>query len=77
MCFGIKHAPLIFHKIMRATIEFIRSSLHIRSIAYCDDLVFLCESKEELEEMTPKIISILQRFGWKISQEKSILHPVQ
>jgi coproporphyrinogen III oxidase len=76
MCFGIKHEHLVFHKIMRAMMEHIRTTLHIRSVSYCDEMVFLCETKEDMEKMTPLILSILKKFEWKISKDMIIFNPV-
>ncbi|KAA6373649.1 MAG: putative Pol polyprotein, partial [Streblomastix strix] len=77
MCFGIRHAPLVFHKTMRPVMEFIRKTLQVRGVSYCDDLVFLSESKEDIQLKAVEIVAILERFGWKISREKSILNPTQ
>ncbi|KAA6390803.1 MAG: hypothetical protein EZS28_013671 [Streblomastix strix] len=42
-----------------------------------DDLVFLNNSKEDLQQQIPKILEILSDLGWKVSREKSILTPQQ
>ncbi|KAA6391777.1 MAG: putative reverse transcriptase [Streblomastix strix] len=77
MCFGIKNAPLVFHKLMKPVMQYIRTSLQIRCLSYSDDLVFLNNSKEDLQQQIPKILEILTDLGWKISIEKSILTPQQ
>ncbi|KAA6372735.1 MAG: hypothetical protein EZS28_031739 [Streblomastix strix] len=62
---------------MRPVMEFIRKTLQVRGVSYCDDLVFLGESKEDIQSKAVEIVAILERFGWKISKEKSILNPTQ
>ncbi|KAA6361793.1 MAG: putative reverse transcriptase, partial [Streblomastix strix] len=77
MCFGIKHAPLIFYKTLRPIIQQIRDKLHLRCIAYCDDLIFLNKNHLELSHQAFQIVQTLQQFGFKISVEKSNLIPTQ
>ncbi|KAA6365103.1 MAG: putative reverse transcriptase, partial [Streblomastix strix] len=77
MCFGVRHAPLIFHKTMRPLMKYLREKMNIRSISYCDDLIFMNENKEVLALQALQIVQIIQEFGWKISQEKSSLIPTQ
>ncbi|KAA6385985.1 MAG: hypothetical protein EZS28_018487, partial [Streblomastix strix] len=73
MCFGVKHAPLVFNKTLKPIMKVIREKLQIRCIANCDDFLFLSQSKEELEVKRVQIISILEQFDWKLSKKKSIL----
>jgi hypothetical protein len=39
MPFGIKHAPLVFQKIMMKVMQFFRETMQLRCIAYSDDLI--------------------------------------
>ncbi|KAA6369594.1 MAG: putative reverse transcriptase [Streblomastix strix] len=77
MCFGIKHAPPVFHKTLRPVIKFIREVIKVRIISYCDDIIFLHQDPEELKEKKQQIINILANFGWKISVKKSVLEPTR
>ncbi|KAA6360637.1 MAG: putative reverse transcriptase, partial [Streblomastix strix] len=77
MCFGTKHAPLVFHKTLRLVIKFIREVVKVRIISYCDDIIFLHQDLEELKEKKQQIINILTNFGWKISVKKSVLEPAR
>ncbi|KAA6367299.1 MAG: hypothetical protein EZS28_037173 [Streblomastix strix] len=43
-----RHAPWVFHKTMRPVMKLIRDQLQIRSVAYCYDLIFICQSQQEL-----------------------------
>ncbi|KAA6402347.1 MAG: hypothetical protein EZS28_002128 [Streblomastix strix] len=71
MCFGVKHAPLIFHKTLLPVIKFIREVIHVRIIAYCDDIIISHQNQEELICKKQLIIIILTNFGFKISMNKS------
>ncbi|KAA6380866.1 MAG: hypothetical protein EZS28_023605, partial [Streblomastix strix] len=71
MCFGVKHAPIIFLKTLRPVIKFIREVLHVRITAYCDDIIILHQNQEELIYKIQLIINILTNFGFKISMNKS------
>ncbi|KAA6377486.1 MAG: hypothetical protein EZS28_026990, partial [Streblomastix strix] len=73
MCFGVKHAPLIFHNVLLPVIIIIREHFSIRVVAYCDDIIFLNKNKEDLVNKQPLILQILEEFDWKISQSKSNL----
>ncbi|KAA6382052.1 MAG: hypothetical protein EZS28_022420 [Streblomastix strix] len=72
-----RHAPWVFHKTMRPVMKLIRDQLQIRSVAYCDDLIFICQSQQELMLKTNQIIEMLENFGWKINHDKSTLIPTQ
>ncbi|KAA6373488.1 MAG: hypothetical protein EZS28_030985 [Streblomastix strix] len=77
MCFGVKHAPLIFHKTLRPVIKFIRDVLKVRVISYCDDIIFLHKDLKELKKKKQQIINTFTNFGWKISVKKSVLEPAR
>ncbi|KAA6392570.1 MAG: putative reverse transcriptase, partial [Streblomastix strix] len=74
-CFGVKRAPLIFHKTLRPVIKFIREFRHVRIIANCDDIIILHQNQQELIYNIQLIINILTNFGFKISMNKSVLQP--
>jgi hypothetical protein len=60
MCFGLKHAPITFHKTLRPIIKLIREHLLIRGIVYCDDLIFFSQNKEEMENKKKDILRIIK-----------------
>jgi hypothetical protein len=60
MCFGVKHAPVTFHKTLRPVIKLIRELLQIRGIVYCDDLIFFSQNKQELENKKESILRIIR-----------------
>ncbi|KAA6396061.1 MAG: hypothetical protein EZS28_008412 [Streblomastix strix] len=77
MRFAHTHVPLTFQKIIRQTIGYIRSTLQIRCVSYCDDLVFLHLQKEALNLLITQILGILAKFGWQVTAEKSDLIQTQ
>jgi hypothetical protein len=77
MPFGAKHAPLVFTKIMRVVLGYIRKRWNVRCIGYMDDLLFLHQDKEELRKMTDQIAEYLRWIGWVLSDEKCEMEPAQ
>ncbi|KAA6361671.1 MAG: putative reverse transcriptase [Streblomastix strix] len=77
MCFGVKHAPLVFHKTLCSLIKFIREVIKVRIISQCDDIIFLHQYLEKLKKKKQQVINILTIFGWKISVNKSVLEPAR
>ncbi|KAA6395825.1 MAG: putative Transposon Ty3-I Gag-Pol polyprotein [Streblomastix strix] len=77
MYYGIRHATLTFHSIIRYTLEYIRRTLQIRCLSYCDDLLFLHQAKNTLQQQTNQILRILSEFGWKVSIKKSNIMSTQ
>jgi hypothetical protein len=69
--FGISQAPLALTKSLKPSITQIRDS-GIRVVVYLDDI--LIASKDPSDGM--KVVEILNRNGWKINQEKSVLQPM-
>ncbi|KAA6393700.1 MAG: hypothetical protein EZS28_010774 [Streblomastix strix] len=58
--------------------KLISGQLQICSVAYCDDLIFICQNQRELTQKTNQIIEILENFGQKINQDKSsVIHTQQ
>jgi ribonuclease HI len=77
MPFGAKHAPLVFTKVMRVVLGFIRKNWNVRCIGYMDDLLFLHQNKDELREITKEIGRYLEWIGWVLSTEKCEMEPSQ
>jgi UDP-N-acetylmuramyl pentapeptide phosphotransferase/UDP-N-acetylglucosamine-1-phosphate transferase len=75
MCFGIRHAPLIFYKTLRPVLAYIKDILQISGVAYCDDLIFIHKDREVLAQKAILIVQLLEAFGFKIALEKSVLIP--
>jgi hypothetical protein len=77
MPFGAKHSPLIFTKLMKIVLKYIREKWKVRCIGYMDDLLFLHENQEELGRITQEIADYLEWIGWILSKEKCELVPKQ
>jgi hypothetical protein len=77
MPFGAKHSPLIFTKIMKVVLKFIRRHWRIRCVGYMDDLLFIHPNPTHLEKSTLQIAKYLQWLGWTLSMEKCELRPKQ
>ncbi|KAA6402947.1 MAG: putative Transposon Ty3-I Gag-Pol polyprotein [Streblomastix strix] len=73
----LKHAPFVLNKTMRPVMKNFREILGIRCLAYCDDLIFLSQSKDQLQLQVPQIVNKLGSLGWGISEDKSLLIPTQ
>jgi ribonuclease HI len=77
MPFGAKHSPLIFTKLMRVVLRYIREKWKIRWIGYMDDLLFLHEDRAELEHVTMEIAKYLEWLSWILSVDKCEFSPKQ
>ncbi|KAA6361903.1 MAG: putative reverse transcriptase [Streblomastix strix] len=77
MHFGIKHAPLVFQKIMMKVMQFFRETMQLRCIDYSDDLIFFNQDKELFNQQIPAIRRKLNSLGWIIAEEQSCLIPNQ
>ena len=76
LCFGLGPAPLIFTKIMKVPIAFLRR-LNVQVIIYLDDMLLMARSKEELIQNRDTLIYLLQHLGFVINKKKSSLSPSQ
>ena len=72
MGFGLSHAPRNFVLLLREALKTIRH-LGIVVLDYVDDLLVVGEDKEEAELATQVVVRHLERLGWSISKEKSVM----
>jgi ribonuclease HI len=77
MPFGLKNAPLVFTKVMRAVMWRIRRKWYVRCAAYLDDLLFVHQDREQLQQMIVEIQEWLNQLGWTINVRKSEVVPAQ
>jgi hypothetical protein len=77
MPFGAKHAPLIFTKIMKVVLRYIRQRWMIRCVGYMDDLLFLHEDPVVLKKQTKEIAEYMEWIGWVLSLDKCEMEPKQ
>jgi len=74
--FGLCTAPRVFTKILKPSVEMLRS-LGIRLVIYMDDMLLMASSKQTLTEHVQLSIYLLENLGFIINSRKSILCPSQ
>ena len=74
--FGLNTAPRVFTKLIKPVAAYLRKR-GIRIIVYLDDFLILGSSIEESIANTWQTLTLLQRLGFTINWEKSILEPTQ
>ncbi|KAM9955160.1 hypothetical protein ACTFIW_008824 [Dictyostelium discoideum] len=76
MPFGLSTAPRIFTMLLRPVLRMWRD-INVSVIAYLDDLLIVCSTKEECLSNLKKTIDLLVKLGIKLNLEKSVLEPTQ
>ena len=76
LCFGMSCAPLIFTKLLKVPIAFLRK-LAIRVVIYLDDLILFGRTRKEAEEARDLAMLLLTRLGFTLNLKKSIIVPTQ
>ena len=74
--FGLSSAPRIFTKITRPITAWLRQ-LGCRMISYINDNLLMASSKQEALLMGQLAVTLLERLGFTINYQKSILEPTQ
>jgi hypothetical protein len=77
MPFGIKMAPRVFSRVMHRCIVIVRQHWRVEAVQYIDDIWIGHMDREYLERVSHEIVTFLERLGWLISWEKSVLLPRQ
>ena len=72
--FGFAAAPIVFSKVMREIVKYMRS-MWIRLLPFMDDFLFLHESLEGALKLVDIVIDIFSKAGALINFEKSNLKP--
>ena len=72
------HSPKVFTKILKPSVEILRS-LGIRLVIYMDDKIMLlmASSKQKLLDHIQMSLFLLENLGFIINSKKSILPPAQ
>ena len=70
------HSPRVFTKILKPSVEMLRS-LGIRMVIYMDDMLLMASSKQKLLEHVQVSTFLLENLGFIINSKKSILRPSQ
>jgi len=74
--FGLCTAPRVFTKVLKPSVEMLRS-LGIRLVIYMDDMLLMASSKQELMNHVQMSLFLLENLGFIINSKKSILTPAQ
>jgi len=74
--FGLNTAPRVFTKLIKPIAAYLQKR-GIRIIVYLDDFLILGSSIAESTANTRQTLTLLQRLGFTINWEKSILEPTQ
>ena len=74
--FGLSSAPRVFTKLMKPVMALLRQA-GVRCLIYLDDLLIMGQSREEVGNVTQKILFLLQQLGFRVNWEKSQLTPSQ
>ena len=76
LCFGIKNAPFIFHRVGRAiTLHF--HTLGIRIIIYLDDILVLGQTPAQCAKDAQLFVDTLVKLGFNFKLGKCVLKPAQ
>jgi hypothetical protein len=73
--FGVSTAPRIFSAIMHHCTKLVRQIWGVRCIQYLDDWILLHRQRTNLKMLAQEIVQFLQKMGWLVNQEKSVLRP--
>ena len=74
---GFKHSPLLFTKLMKAPLGFLRANYGCILVCYIDDILILGSSALEVQKSVAYVANLLQMLGFHINAEKSELKPSQ
>lgn len=74
LCFGISCAPLVFTKIIKPVIAYLREK-GFMSVVYLDDFLLMGRNYDECVLNISETINILKYLGFIINFEKSVLTP--
>ena len=74
--FGLSDAPRTFTKILAPVAAFLRP-LGIHLVIYLDDWLFIAATAEAATKLVDAAMLLLKHLGFIISEDKSILKPVQ
>lgn len=76
MPFGLTSAPYIFTRIMKFPISLMVEA-GIQVLAYLDDLIVWAPTQEACSAHTEQALDVLQRVGFLVNWEKSVIQPSQ
>ena len=74
--FGLSSAPRVITKLIKPVVGFLRQ-IGYRLIIYLDDILVMHQNKEQLQQITHLVCSLLENLGLMVNQKKSMTTPVQ
>ncbi|KAA6403507.1 MAG: hypothetical protein EZS28_000972 [Streblomastix strix] len=75
--FGTKSSPIYFVKAMETIIQQVKMNIETRVINYVDDILLLHKNKENLKNMTQRVIDTFKYFRFIKNTKKSQTEPNQ
>lgn len=76
MPFGLNCAPLIFTKLMKPVLAFLRKN-NLISVLYLDDFLLLGATYTDCKNNVLYTVKLLENLGFLINYKKSVLEPAQ
>ena len=74
--FGLAPAPYVFTKLLRPVLAYFRKR-GARMMIYIDDVLVMSHTQVKASQLAQEVVELLQRLGFLINWEKSILSPAQ
>ena len=74
--FGLAPSPRIFTKCLKPLLVYLRA-LGVHLLVYLDDFLIMAHAREQCLEEAQIIVGLLEKLGYLINREKSVLEPTQ
>ena len=74
--FGLASSPRIFTKCLKPLLVYLRA-LGVRLLVYLDDFLIMAHTRKQCLEQAQLIVGLLEKLGYLINREKSVLEPTQ
>ena len=74
--FGLASSPRIFTKCLKLLLVYLQA-LGVHLLVYLDDFLIMAHKREQCLEQAQLIVGLLEKLGYLINREKSVLEPTQ
>ena len=74
--FGLASSPRIFTKCLKPLLVYLQA-LGVCLLVYLDDFLIMAHTREQCLEQAQLIVGLLEKLGYLINREKSVLEPTQ